>query len=126
MSETVDSKAEFLANAFTTSELIDALATRFEKLRNGYKKISNERYGQFQFQMLESELNWLKCETEKGLAFRQETFDRFCMAIRGGDLKDVVFEREVILPLGDDQTQTYRRGTITFIKPDYSLKYGGV
>lgn len=121
MSETVDSKAEFLANAFTTTELIDALATRFEKLRD-----NNDRYGQFQFQMLESELNWLKCETEKGLAFRQETFDRFCMALRGGDLKDVVFEREVILPLGDDQIQTYRRGTITFIKPDYSLKCGGV
>ena len=119
------SKAEFLANAFTTTELIDALTRRFEHLADNFRKIPNERYGQFHFQMRQDELAWLKRD-EKDLAFRQEVFERFVTYAKDTDLSQIVFARPVSYPLGDDRLEHYQRGTIPFIKPDYSLKYGGV
>ena len=118
-------KAELLANAYTTTELIEALSYRFEHLRDNFRKFPNERCFQFHFEMREDELTWLKRD-KKDLAFRQEVFDRFVAHAKSTDLTDFVFAHPVSYPLGDDHVEHYRRGVVTFIKPDYSLKSGGV
>jgi len=121
----IHDKIALMAQTYTTDELTAALHCRLKHLSDNYKKIPNDRYMQFHYEVPAETLAWLGGDNVV-VPFRQEVFLRFNRYLASSDLADVVYDQEIEHPIGVDGVMKVRRGTITYIRPDRSAQWGGV